>query len=283
MSSSTSQPLAGKVAVVTGTSPNIGAGIATELGRAGAAVACLDLNPEFARLAAGDIEALGSKAVGLGVDVADEAAVERAWDEVESHLGPVDILVNAAVWFNVKGLLDMPFDEWKRQLAIILDGAFLNSRAAIRRMVDQGRPGSIINLTSTAAHQGEPGNIGYCTGKSGLLNFTQSLAMEFAHLGIRVNVLTPTATDPTEGVERAKRWGVDTPSPEYLAAFANTASHIPLGKLPGPSDYGKAAVYLSSDAAAMVTGTDLRVDAGAIARYWRFDPAIHFAPEKAAK
>ncbi|HEV7886664.1 MAG TPA: SDR family oxidoreductase [Acidimicrobiales bacterium] len=278
-----SLPLAGKVAVVTGTSPNIGSGIAIELGRAGAAVACFDVNADFARHAAGDIEALGRESLGLGVDVTDEAAVERAFDEVESQLGPVDILVNAAVWFNVKGLLDMPFDEWQRQLAVILNGAFLNSRAAIRRMVDSGRPGSVINLTSTAAHQGEPGNIGYCTGKSGLLNFTQSLAMEFAHLGIRVNVLTPTATDPSEGAERATRWGVAPPPPEALAAFANTADHIPLGKLPGPSDYGKAAVYLSSDAAAMVTGTDLRVDAGAIARYWRFDPAIHFAPEKASK
>ena len=101
----------------------------------------------------------------------------------------------------------MPLDEWQRQIAIILTGTFLFTKYTARQMIETRRRGSIINIISTAGHQGEPGNIAYCTSKSGLLNFTRSAAMELSSHGIRVNSLTPTATDPDEGIERAARWG----------------------------------------------------------------------------
>ena len=96
----------------------------------------------------------------------------------------------------------MPLAEWTRQTAVILTGAFLFTKHVAQLMIDQGRSGSIINIVSTRP-SGEPWNIGYCTGKSGLLNFTRSVAMELAEYGIRVNSLTPTATDVAEGLARA--------------------------------------------------------------------------------
>jgi NAD(P)-dependent dehydrogenase (short-subunit alcohol dehydrogenase family) len=170
----------------------------------------------------------------------------------------------------------MPVDEWRRQTDIILTGAFLFTKHVAHQMIEQGRPGNIINIISTAGHQGEPGNIGYGTAKGGLLNFTRSVAMELSVHGIRVNSLTPTATSQVEGRERAARWGVEWPRPrlgERAAGLLPDASRgAPLLKLPSPSNYGKAAVFLASDDAEMITGFDLRVDAGAVSRYWIWSP-----------
>jgi NAD(P)-dependent dehydrogenase (short-subunit alcohol dehydrogenase family) len=141
-------------------------------------------------------------------------------------------------------------------------------------MIASGRPGSVINLISTAGHQGEPDNIGYTTAKGGLLNMTRSAAVELAPFGIRVNSLTPTATDPSEMFERARRWGREMRGAEKVAALMEPFRRgAPMQRLPKPSDYGLAAAFLVSDDAAMITGTDLRVDAGAVARYWAWDPA----------
>jgi len=124
---------------------------------------------------------------------------------------------------------------------------------------------------STAGHQGQAGNIGYCTSKSGLLNFTRAAAMDLAKHGIRVNSLTPTATDRAEAAERAVAWG--RPRPERReGAMLDFQKMVPAGRLPSPRHYARAAVFLASDDAEMVTGFDLRVDGGAIAKYWPWVP-----------
>jgi len=265
--------LAGKVAVITGTSPNIGGGIAESLAGEGAAVACLDAVEENASDCAAALRKIGVNAVGLRVDVTDEPQVEAAFARVAGELGPVDVLVNNAAIFNQKGVLDMPLVEWSRQLAVILDGAFLCTGAAARQMVARKSGGSIINVISTAGHQGQPRNVGYSTAKSGLLNFTRSVAMELAPHRIRVNSLTPTATDPSESLDRAERWGRKRPSERIVSAFEPFRRGVPTQRLPVPSDYGRAVVFLASDDARSVTGIDLRVDAGAVARYWAWDPS----------
>src|SRR5260370_39697588 len=140
-------------------------------------------------------------------------------------------------------------------------------------MSKQRSKGSINNIISSAGVQGEQNNIAYCTAKSGLLNFTRSAAMELVAHGIRVNSLTPTATDPSESLERAARWGRKVPNAERMQmAFEPFRTRVPMQRLPVPRDYGRAAVFLASDDARMITGTDLRVDAGAIARYWAWNP-----------
>src|ERR1700722_8405284 len=266
--------LSGKVALVTGTSPNIGGGIAEALAAEGAAIVCIDSQPENAADCARYIRGTTGRAVGVTCDVTDEGQVAAAVTAAREAFGGIDILVNSAAFFNKKGVIEMTLDEWERQLAVILTGTFLFTKHAGKSMIEQQRKGAIINIISTAGHQGEPENIAYCTGKSGLLNFTRSAAMELVRHGIRVNSLTPTATDPAESNARAARWGRQVRVSDQLKnAVEPFRNGVPMQKLPSPSDYGRAAVFLASDDAGMITGTDLRVDAGAIARYWAWNPS----------
>ena len=233
--------LAGKVAIVTGTSPNIGGGIAEGLADEGASVVCVDQVAENAQQCAESIKRRGGQALGV------------TW-----ILGGLSVL-------------EMELERWNRQLAVNLTGTFLCTKHAARLMVADGRRGSIIVIVSTAGHQGQAGNIGYCTSKSGLLNFTRAAAMDLAKHGIRVNSLTPTATDRAEAAERAVAWG--RPRPERReGAMLDFQKMVPAGRLPSPHHYARAAVFLASDDAEMVTGFDLRVDGGAIAKYWPWVP-----------
>ena len=266
--------LSGKVALVTGTSPNIGGGIAEGLAAEGAALVCVDARAENGADCARYIKSIGGRAIAVTCDVTDERQVIATVAAAREAFGGIDILVNNAAIFNKKGVIEMPLDEWRRQLEIILGGAFLFTKHVAKSMIEQGCKGAIINIISTAGHQGEANNIAYCTGKSGLLNFTRSAAMELVEHGIRVNSLTPTATDPAESIERAARWGrqVRSGGDQLRNAFEPFRKGVPMQKLPSPSDYGKAAVFLASEDAGMITGTDIRVDAGAIARYWAWNP-----------
>jgi len=262
-----------RVAIVTGTSPNIGGGIAEGLAAEGAAIVAVDAHPANAEDCANYLTKNGARALAITCDVTDEVKVKGAVERAAKEFGKVDILVNNAAFFNKKGVLDMSFDEWNKQIGVILGGAFLFTKHVCKAMIARGAGGAIINIISTAGHQGEPGNIAYSTSKCGLLNFTRSAAMELAGQRIRVNSLTPTATDPSESFERAARWGRTVRKPEGLERIMQPFREgIPMQKLPMPSDYGRAAVFLASDDAAMITGTDLRVDAGAVARYWAWDP-----------
>ena len=264
--------LAGKVAVVTGTSPNIGGGIATGLADEGAKLVCVDIRPDYAEQCAKHIRERSGEAIAVTCDVTDDGQVREMVQRAKDSFGGVDILVNNAVIFNQKGVLDMPLDEWEKQIGVILTGAFLCTKRVANLMIDQGTRGSVINIISTAGHQGQPGNVGYCTGKSGLLNFTRSVAMELAPHGIRVNSLTPTATDPSEAGELASEWGIDEGGRRSSGSGEHFLRGVPMGKLPRPSHYARAAAFLASDDAEMITGMDLRVDAGAVARYWAWTP-----------
>jgi NAD(P)-dependent dehydrogenase (short-subunit alcohol dehydrogenase family) len=266
--------LDGKIAVITGTSSNIGAGLAEGMADAGATIVCVDSEAENAADCATELKRRGARALAATCDVTREEQVQSVIAKTREEFGGIDILVNGAAIFNKKGVLDMPLDEWQRQIAIILTGTFLFTKYVAGHMIETARRGSIINIISTAGHQGEPGNIAYCTSKSGLLNFTRSAAMELSGHGIRVNSLTPTATDPEEGLERAARWGRPVRGADRIKqAFEPFRKLTPMQKLPSPRHYASAAVFLASDDAEMITGMDLRVDGGTIARYWAWDPS----------
>jgi NAD(P)-dependent dehydrogenase (short-subunit alcohol dehydrogenase family) len=262
--------LAGKVAIVTGTSPNIGGGIAQGLADEGTTVACVDVAEDNARECAEWIVKRGGKALGLACDVTDEAQVEAMVARVRSSYGAVDILINNAGILGGMSVLEMPLERWSRQVAVNLTGTFLCTKHVARSMVADGRRGSIIVIISTAGHQGQAGNIAYSTTKSGLLNFTRAAAMDLATHGIRVNSLTPTATDGEEGAERAAAWG--RPRPEPRVGGLDFRQMVPMERLPSPRHYARAAVFLASDDAEMITGVDLRVDGGAVAKYWPWTP-----------
>jgi NAD(P)-dependent dehydrogenase (short-subunit alcohol dehydrogenase family) len=259
--------LAGKVAIVTGASPNIGGAVARGFAAEGAAVVCTDIDEAVAERCAQSIIADGGQAFAVTGDITDPHHAESVVRQTIERFGGVHVLVNNAVWFNRKGLLVATVEEFRRQLDVILGGAFLFTKAVSAAMIHDNHGGSIINVLSTAAWQGEPGNIGYCTGKSGLINFTRSAAMELAKYDIRVNNFTPTATMPENAALAQKLQ--DLPSGDYPMNFMGG---VPLSRLPTPADYVPALVYLASDESAMVTGTNLTVDAGATARYWPWTP-----------
>jgi NAD(P)-dependent dehydrogenase (short-subunit alcohol dehydrogenase family) len=262
--------LAGKVAIVTGTSPNIGGGIAQGLADEGATVVCVDVVADNAVQCADWIRKRGGEALGLVCDLTDEGQVEAMIGRVRDTHGHVDVLVNNAGVLGGRSVLEMELERWNRQLAVNLTGTFLSTKHVARLMVERGTRGSIVVIVSTAGHQGQAGNIGYCTSKSGLLNFTRAAAMDLVRFGIRVNSLTPTATDVEEGVERAAGWGRDRP--EARGRVLDFQRMLPMDRLPSPRHYAKAVVFLASDDAEMITGMDLRVDGGAIAKYWPWMP-----------
>jgi NAD(P)-dependent dehydrogenase (short-subunit alcohol dehydrogenase family) len=275
-----SRRLADRVAVITGCGPNINAGIAYGFADEGAKVACIDLRADYADGCARAIRERGGEAIAATCDVAREEQVLAALDKTKSAFGTIDILVNGAVLQIRKGVLDLTAEEFRRQIDVGLVGALLFTKHVAREMIKNKTRGSIISIISTEGHQGNPGNVGYGTVKSGLLNFTRSVAMELAPHGIRVNSLSPTGTDPSEGLERAAAWGVTWQAGQGQPPKADTTSGdqgIPLGKRPSPRQYARGAVFLASDDAEMITGFDLRIDGGTISRYWRWNPGTRIA------
>lgn len=262
--------LAGRIAIVTGASPNIGGALARGLAAEGAKVVCTDLSAATAQACAASIIEAGGEALAVAGDVTDPAHSEEVVDLAVSRWGGVDVLVNNAVLFNQKGLLTMPVEQYRRQLDVILSGAFLFTRAVANAMIAAGTPGSVVNVLSTAAWQGQPGNIGYSTGKSGLINFTRSAAMELAEYRIRVNAFTPTATRPVDPVSIERMAEIKATSARaYAMDFAGL---MPWHRLPEPDDYVPTVVFLASDDSAMINGTNITVDAGATAKYWPWNP-----------
>jgi NAD(P)-dependent dehydrogenase (short-subunit alcohol dehydrogenase family) len=273
--------LKGKVALVTGCGPNINGGIAYGISDQGAKLVCIDRRSDYAEGCAKAIGARGGEAIGIVCDVTREEDVRAAIAQAKAAFGSIDILVNGAALQIRKGLLDVSLDDFRRQLDVCLGGAFLCTKHVSGSMIQDKRRGSIINIGSTEGHQGNIGNIAYGTAKAGLLNFTRAAAMELAEFGIRVNSLSPTGTDPTEGLERAAAWGVPweqalvgAPRPDI--SFGDQG--VPLGKRPSPRHYASGVVFLASDDAEMITGFDLRIDGGAVSRYWRWNPGTKMFP-----
>jgi NAD(P)-dependent dehydrogenase (short-subunit alcohol dehydrogenase family) len=270
--------LSEKVALITGSSPNINAGIAYGLAEEGARIVCVDIDPRYAEACAQGIRNAGGDAISAVCDVTDAVQVANVVEQAVEAYGQIDILVNGAVQQIRKGVLTISPAEFRRQLDIVLTGSLLFTSQVAERLIEAGRPGSIINIGSTEGHQGNPGNIGYSTAKGGLLQFTRAAAMELAVHRIRVNSLTPTGTDPTEGEHRAAEWGVDWVAPKAVTMGDTEYTHgtegMPLGQRPSPRHYARAAVFLASEDSEMITGSDLRVDGGVVSRYWRWHPGM---------
>ena len=267
----TDQPLAGKVALVTGCSPNIGGVLASGLADAGATVACNDLIPSVAEERVATLQAAGHHAMAVPFDVTDEDAAMRGVAAVLDGFGQIDILVNNAVKFDLGGILDMSIERFRQQVDVIMGGAFIMTQLVAHSMIERKVEGSVISLLSTAAWQGQAGNIGYCTAKSGLINFVRSTAMDLAPHRIRVNALTPSATipDDPELAERVRA----TFRAAAEARIVDFELLNPWPRLATPSAYVGPLVFLASSASAMVTGSNVTVDGGALAKYWPQLPA----------
>jgi NAD(P)-dependent dehydrogenase (short-subunit alcohol dehydrogenase family) len=256
--------LGGKVAVVTGASANGGLGHAIALGlaRYGADVAVPDIDEEGSRLAAQEIEACGRRSFPFGCDISKPDQVEALFAAVDKAFGRVDILVNNAYSFPSRvrpAELEMKY--WEQTLAVSLTGYFLCAQQAIRRMVQQGTGGSIVNISSIAGSTGlGRGNFPYSVAKGGINQMTKELAIEYAGQGIRVNAIQPCQV-LTPGF---KKWMADkrTFNP---ALHERLLQGIPQHRLLDPEEFVGPAVFLCSQAASAVTGVLLPVDGGNLA------------------
>lgn len=183
--------LAGKAAIVTGGAQGIGKAIAQTLAQAGAAVAIADLRLDSAEATAREIEHSGGRAIGLAMDVTDEAQVDQGVDATVEKFGSLDLLVsNAGIQF-VKPLAELEFHDWKRVVASHLDGAFLTTRAALRHMYKDNRGGIVIYTGSVHSHLASPLKAPYVTAKHGLLGLARVLAKEGAEHNVRSHVVCP--------------------------------------------------------------------------------------------
>ncbi len=264
--------LEGKTALVTGTGPNIGSGLAMMLAKYGARVACNDIKPENADAAVERIRRNGGEAIAIPGDVTDEATVTGYTRRVLDEWGQIDILVNSAGILGGASVLDYDVERFNRQLLTNCTGNFLNTKHVAKSMIERGIKGSIICIVSTAGWQGQADNIGYCTSKGGIIQFVRAAAMDLAPHGIRINSFTPTATQADNPELLAARRAAAQGATSAPRPTINFGAMIPMGEQPTPTDYGHVVAFLCSDYSRLITGSDFRVDGGALAKYWPYTP-----------
>jgi NAD(P)-dependent dehydrogenase (short-subunit alcohol dehydrogenase family) len=246
------QSLEGKTALVTGSSKGLGKAMALALSEAGASVALVSRDEAKLNEAAKEIRDRGGRAEVFVADVADEAQVARVRNEFKAKLGGVlHILINNAGINIRKPVTDFTLAEWNSVMNTNVTSAFLLCRDFVPMMKGHGY-GRIINMTSIMAHVSLPGRTAYSASKTALLGFTRALALELAEEKITVNGISP-------GVFATE---MNTPLIQNAELSAQFLSKIPANRWGKPEEIGKLAVYLSSEEAGFITGTDILIDGG---------------------
>lgn len=247
-----------KVAIVTGGANGIGRGISRRLAEAGASVVVADLDADTSVELTADLTQAGYTAHPFAADVSQEEQVAGLFRYATSKLGGVDILVNNAGIFPAAPLRELTSALFDRVLAVNLRGLYLCTKYAAEAMIEQGRGGRIVNVTSIdALHPSMVGLAHYDASKHGAWGFTKNVALELAQYGITVNAIAPGGIE-TPGVTAMTAAGGGDME-DAMGAFEQM---IPLGRMGVPDDIGKVALFLASGLADYVTGAQFVVDGG---------------------
>ena len=237
-----------QTAMVTGAANGIGRAIAARLAADGAHVLLADIDGAAAAKAAAEIVAAGGNAKAVTADVTQRAQVEAAVGEAMAHWGRLDVVVSNAGIMDRMPLLEMTDEFWHRVLGINLHGAFVVGQTAARQMVADGTAGRIVFVASNSGIFGGRGRAAYGASKAGLINLTQSMAVELAEHGIRVNAVAPGPTK-TRAVQG------DEPGPAVLM-------RMPLKRFGRPEEIAAVAAFLASKDSSFVTGHTYSADGG---------------------
>ena len=244
--------ISGRNAVVTGGASGIGRAIALRLAQDGVDVALIDLDASRAEVVAGEIRALGRRALAVEADVAQAASIEAARERVHDAVGPVRVLVNDAGIASFVPFLEIGEEAWDRMIAVHLKGAFNCARAFLPDMV-AAHWGRIVNLSSVAGlGGGGPGLVHYAAAKAGLIGFSKALALEVGPLGITVNAIAPGLVD-TPLLDRSGM-------PEEIRRAV--VERAPVRRIGTPEDIAAACAYLVSEEASFTTGQVLSPNGG---------------------
>ena len=253
--------LAGKKALITGGGGRIGGAIARGMAGQGAEVVLADIHAPAANAVADDIAARGGVAHVVVGDVSTPDGVAGVVDGAVKAAGQIDILVNNAGSGSHTFPEDLTYEEWSSVFQLDLTGYFLMAQAIGRQMIERGSGGAIVMTSSTCGHAAMGrGNFAYSIAKAGVNQLVRELALEWGFAGIRVNAIAPCQVDAPSMDDLLAR-----PDPSGLGLRERVLGGIPLGRLAQPEDMAGPAMFLASDAAAMVTGTVLAVDGGNLA------------------
>jgi 2-hydroxycyclohexanecarboxyl-CoA dehydrogenase len=245
-----------RVAVVTGAASGMGLAIARDLAARGNPVALLDLNAEAAQRTAKELAEAGATAIAVETDVTDRRAVDTAFAEARTRLGPLAIVVTAAGFDAFEPFADITLESWERVLAINLTGTFHCLQAAVPDMI-AGRWGRMVTIASSSAESGAPRMAHYVASKGGVIGLTRALALELAPHGITVNCVSPGMID-TPMLRRAEA-NRDIARIEKIGARM-----IPVGRVGAPEDIAASCGFLCSEQAAFITGRVLGVSGGMV-------------------
>lgn len=253
MAHTNSFDLTGRTALVTGASSGLGQHFARVLAGAGARVALAARREDKLRDTLQEIESNGGKAVSVPLDVTDPAAIAPAFDKAEKALGPVTILVTAAGVATNGPFTQMSEEDWRFVMDANIDGVFRTAREGARRMQENGKGGSIVNVASILAFSVQKNLSAYATSKAAVMQMTRAMALELARDNIRVNALAPGyfSTEMNE---------------DFLASDAGQKmiSTIPQARIGEPHELDGALLLLASDAGSFITGATIPVDGGAL-------------------
>jgi 3-hydroxybutyrate dehydrogenase len=251
-----------KVAIVTGAASGIGKEIARQFASEGAKVAIADLNLEAAQAAAREIDPSGAAALAVRMDVTDEAQVDAGVEEVSRHFGGIDVLVSNAGIQIVAPVDQFAFSDWKKMLAIHLDGAFLTTRACLRRMYEQGRGGTILYIGSVHSKEASKLKAPYVAAKHGLIGLAKTVAKEGAEHGVRANTICPgfvrTPLVEKQIPEQAEALGISEEEVIRNVMLKETVD----GEFTTLDDVARCAVFLASFPSNALTGQSIVVSHG---------------------